>query len=276
MNIAVLSGKGGTGKTTVSINLAKSLKANYIDCDVEEPNGFIFLNPNIEEQKEVEVEIPVINLDQCTLCLKCIEVCQFNALLNIEEDIMVFPNLCHSCGACEIACIYNALNYQYRKIGKIEKGKSGETICMAGTLNVGEPMAGPIIKTLMKQVPKMLNIIDCSPGTSCNVVQTLKHADGAVLVTEPTLFGLHDFKMAVELVKLFNIPYGVIINKDDGKNNIIKQYCSEKKIKSIGSIPYKKEIAHIYSNGKMLYDYPEYKNVFNMLSEKVKEVLQWS
>lgn len=276
MNIAVLSGKGGTGKTTVSVNLAKALNANYIDCDVEEPNGFIFLNPVIDTQETVQVETPQINTEKCVLCQKCIQACQFNALLNIQKDIIVFPNLCHSCGACEIACKHDALHYELRKTGKIEKGKSKEINCMSGTLNIGEPMAGPVIRQLMKQLSKELNIIDCSPGTSCNVVHTLKHAEGAILVTEPTLFGLHDLQMAVELVKMFEIPFGIIINKDDGKENMIKQYCNENKIALIGSIPYKKEIAQIYSNGQMLYDFPEYKDTMDTLSEEVKEVLKWS
>ena len=125
----------------------------------------------------------------------------------------------------------------------------------------------------MKQVPKALNIIDCSPGTSCNVVHTLKHTDGAVLVTEPTLFGLHDLKMAVELVKMFHIPFGIIINKDDGQNNMIRQYCQENKMDVLGTIPYSKEIAHIYSKGEILYDFTKYKNVFDNISQNLKEVL---
>lgn len=273
LNIAVLSGKGGTGKTTVSVNLAKALKASYIDCDVEEPNGFIFLDPHIAERHSVQVETPFINTDECSLCLKCIEACQFNALLNIKKEIVILENLCHSCGACKIACQFGAMNYKLRETGEIEKGKSGDTTCIAGNLNIGEPMAGPIIRKLMKQLPKNLNIIDCSPGTSCNVVHTLKDADGAILVTEPTLFGLHDLKMAVELVKSFQIPFGIIINKDDGKNNIIKEFCEENKMNLLGTIPYSKEIAHAYSKGEILYDVSKYKEAFDVISKKVKEVL---
>jgi MinD superfamily P-loop ATPase len=254
MNIAVLSGKGGTGKTTVSTNLALALKSNYIDCDVEEPNGFIFLNPKIDETKQVMVEYPVIDDNKCISCGKCVSVCQFNALAKVKNDIMLFEKLCHGCGACEISCQYDALTYKKRNIGKIEIGKVRGLNCNRGILNVSEPMAVPVIRELLKNLPKDVNLIDCPPGTSCNVVTALKYADGAILVTEPSEFGLHDLKMAVELVKMYNIPFGIIVNKDDGKNNIIKKYCKDEQINLIGVIPYSRSTAILYSNGEILYD----------------------
>ncbi len=223
MNIAVLSGKGGTGKTTVSTNLALALKSNYIDCDVEEPNGFLFLKPKIETEKKVMVEYPIIDDNKCINCGVCANVCQFNALAKVKDDIMLFQKLCHGCGACKIACKYNAITYDKRDIGKIENGFSHDISCSRGILNISEPMAVPVIKELLKNLSGKRNLIDCSPGTSCNVVNALKYADGAILVTEPSEFGFHDLKMAIELVKMYKIPFGIVINKDDGEDNINKK-----------------------------------------------------
>lgn len=276
MNIAVLSGKGGTGKTTVSTNLALALKANYVDCDVEEPNGFLFLKPEVAETKSVMVEYPFIDDNNCVSCGECIRVCQFNALAMVKENIMLFQKLCHGCGACKIVCKYDSLSYKKREIGKIEKGKLDEIRCSRGILNVGEPMAVPVIKELLHNLSKGINLIDCPPGTSCNVVNSLKYANCAILVTEPTQFGLHDLKIAVELTRRFNIPFGILINKDDGKENVIRSYCSDEKIEIIGNIPYSKEIVKIYSRGEVLYNNLNYRNIFDELSERAKEVLKWN
>ncbi|MCC9295121.1 ATP-binding protein [Clostridium sp. MT-14] len=276
MNIAVLSGKGGTGKTTVSINLALVLGANYIDCDVEEPNGFIFLKPEVEEAKSVMVEYPFIDDTDCNSCGECVKVCQFNALAKVKDEIMLFQKLCHSCGACEIVCTYDALSYKKREIGKIEKGKADEMSCSRGILNIGEPMAVPVIKELLQNLSEETNLIDCPPGTSCNVVNSLKYADAAILVTEPTQFGLHDLKIVVKLVRMFNIPFGIVINKDDGRENLIRNYCSDERIEIIGSIPYSREIAKIYSEGGVLNKNLNYKNVFDKLSVRVREALKWN
>ncbi|MBE6088101.1 MAG: (4Fe-4S)-binding protein [Clostridium beijerinckii] len=276
MNIAVLSGKGGTGKTTVSTNLALALKSNYIDCDVEEPNGFIFLKPKINGTKKVMVEYPFIDDEKCTSCGKCVTVCQFNALAKVKNDIMLFEKLCHGCGACEIPCEYDALSYKIREIGTIENGKIGDLNCRRGILNISEPMAVPVIRELLKDLPHNINLIDCPPGTSCNVVTSLKYANGAILVTEPSEFGLHDLKMAVELVRMYDIPFGIVINKDDGKDNIVKKYCRDEKINLIGTIPYSKYTAVLYSNGEILYEDLKHKNLFDELSENAKEVLKWN
>jgi MinD superfamily P-loop ATPase len=276
LNIAVLSGKGGTGKTTVSINLALALKANYVDCDVEEPNGFLFLNPEINKINKVMVEYPFIDDNKCISCGACINICQFNALAKVKDDIMLFQKLCHGCGACEIACENHAITYKKREIGKIQSGKGRDINCSRGILNISEPMAVPVIKELLKNLSGDINFIDCPPGTSCNVVNALKYVDGAILVTEPSEFGLHDLKMAVELVKMYNIPFGIVINKDDEKDNLVKRYCRNQKIELLGTIPYKKETAVLYSNGQILYEDLQHKKIFDEISEAVKEVLTWN
>lgn len=276
MNIAVLSGKGGTGKTTVSTNLALALKADYIDCDVEEPNGFLFLKPDINEEEKVLVEYPVVDDSSCISCGACVNICRFNALAKIKEDIILFQKLCHGCGACKIICEYGALSYSKREIGRIEKGKARDINCSRGVLNISEPMAVPVIRELLRSLCGTINIIDCPPGTSCNVVNAMKYADAAVLVTEPSEFGLHDLKMAVELVRIYNIPFGIVINKDDAKDNIVKRYCKEENIPLIGTIPYSKDTAVLYSKGEVLYDDLHHKNLFDKLSQEAKGVLSWN
>lgn len=276
MNIAVLSGKGGTGKTTVSTNLASALKLNYVDSDVEEPNGFLFLNPEIEERKKVMVEYPIIDKDKCTLCGECARVCQFNSLAKVKDKIMLFQNLCHSCGACEVACKYGAITYGERETGLIEIGKTENGYCSRGILNIGEPMAVAVIKNLLKEVEGKYNLIDCPPGTSCNIVNVLKYADAAILVTEPSQFGFHDLAIAVEVVRMFKIPFGIIINKDDGKDNMIRKYCKKENIELIGSIPYRRDIAQAYSKGETLYNNSKFKSIFEELASRTKEVLKWN
>ena len=164
MNIAVLSGKGGTGKTTISTNLALALNANYIDCDVEEPNGFLFLKPNIDNTKKVMVEYPVIDEDKCTDCGACVDVCQFNALASTGNGILLFEKLCHGCGACKLPFKYGALDYAEREVGRIQRGMGHGINCSRGILNVGEPMAVPVIRSILRNLEGRLNIIDCPPG----------------------------------------------------------------------------------------------------------------
>lgn len=276
MNIGVLSGKGGTGKTTVSTNLSYTMGANYIDCDVEEPNGFIFLNPKDIKVREVLVDYPYVDDSKCKVCGECVKVCQFNALARVKKDIMLFQKLCHGCGACEIVCKPGALSYRKRPIGVIEEGKLEDKSCSRGVLNVGEPTAVPVIRELLSNLHDGLNIIDCAPGTSCNVVNSLQYADYVLLVTEPTEFGLHDLKMAVQLVRMLNIPFGVIINKSIPNEYRIHKYCEEECIPILGVIPYDRQAARKYSDGKMLIEIKEYKSIFEAIAQRVKEALTWN
>ncbi|MDF2952488.1 MAG: CobQ/CobB/MinD/ParA family protein [Anaerocolumna sp.] len=276
MNIAVLSGKGGTGKTTVSTNLAFILGISYVDCDVEEPNGFIFLNPAIDKREEVYVEVPEIDQQKCSLCGACTKICQFNALAKAGQEIVVFEKLCHGCGACKLVCKYDAITYGKRVIGKIEKGYSKGIRCERGILDVGEPMAVPVIKSLLGGLPPERHIIDCPPGTSCNVVTALRYADAAILVTEPSEFSLHDLKLAIELVKQYEIPYGVVINKDDGMENRITSFCKQDNIPLLGVIPYSKDAAILYSNGIMLCGDKQQSKYISEIGKNIKEVFGWT
>lgn len=271
MQIAVLSGKGGTGKTTVSTNLAKILNVRYIDCDVEEPNGFIFLKPENIIEENVSIPVPNIDKNKCVHCKKCIEICQFNALVHIDE-VMLFEKLCHGCGACKAICPTMAITEYDRPIGKIYEGNSDEMECLSGILNVTEPMAGPIISHLKRKIDNKTTIIDCSPGSSCNVVKSLLDVDYAILVTEPTEFGLHDLKIAVELIRKMNIPFGVIINRISNKNNVVSTYCLDENITVLGTIPYDKQIAIMYSKGDLLINEKRYNKIFNNIVDNIKEV----
>lgn len=263
MDIVILSGKGGTGKTTVATNLAHVLKMDYIDCDVEEPNGHIFLKPIIEKQLDVKILNPVFDKNKCTLCGKCVEACQFNALAKVLTGIILFEELCHGCGACSIICQQDAIEEIGRPVGNISIGNFDGVTFMNGKLNIKEPMGGPIISKL-KKVSNSSNhkLFDSSPGTSCSVVKTLEGADYAVLVTEPTKFGLHDLKLAVALVRDMGIPHGIIINRKIEGINMIREYCKSENVELIGEIPFSRKAAELYSKGMMLIEDPEYKEIF--------------
>lgn len=275
MNIVVLSGKGGTGKTTISTNLSLLLKANYIDCDVEEPNGFIFLEPENSHTKAVELEVPKVNRDKCNLCGDCVKACQFNALAKGKDKIILFEKLCHSCGTCGLVCPMEAIDFVKRPIGIIEEGFKDEILLKRGILNIGEPMAVPVLKQLLEDLPKgKINILDSPPGTSCNVVNVLHHGDYAILVTEPTAFGLHDLKMAVKLVEDLNIPYGLIVNKHHDGNEFLDKYIVEENINLLGSIPYSRNVAEHYSKGKTLLEIEEIQEAFlNIVKSLEEEIL---
>jgi len=252
MIIAVASGKGGTGKTTIAVNLALSLEnVQYLDCDVEEPNAAIFLKPAI--QKRVSVAIPVPEFDEalCTRCKKCVEACAYNAIVILGQKVLLFPQLCHGCGGCRYICPENAITEQPRQIGLIEQGPAGSIDFIQGLLNVGEPMATPIIKQQRKLIDKeKIVILDAPPGTSCPVIETVRNSDYCILVTEPTPFGLNDLRLAVDTMREMKVPFGVVINCSDTGNDGVKNYCTSETIPVLLELPWNRRIAEAYSRGE--------------------------
>ncbi|MBN1549991.1 ATP-binding protein [bacterium] len=255
MTIAVASGKGGTGKTTVAVNLAlavssQSDRVRFLDCDVEEPNGHIFLKPVYSHEESVQVLIPSVNTDLCIHCSKCSDICQFNAIMDVRQDVLVFSDLCHSCGGCKLICPVNAISEIPKAIGTLRRGAAGSIDYIQGEMYVGHPMPVPVVRAVKKNSDgNGITIIDVPPGTSCPVVASLNGADYVILVTEPTPFGLNDLKLAVELVKTLDLPFGIVINRDGMGNNEIDNYCTVNNIPIIMRIPDDRRIAEAYSRG---------------------------
>lgn len=249
MRIAVLSGKGGTGKTTVAACLVSSLeKSCYVDCDVEEPNGAIFLKPSLCKSIPVKVLVPAVDEERCTGCGACARACQFQALAVVRKKVLLFPELCHHCGACSIACPQEAIREVARSIGVIET--NADLTFSQGRLSVGEPTGIPILKELKKRIKNDVTVVlDCPPGTSCSVVEAIEDCDYCLLVAEPTPFGRHDLELAVELVELMGIPYGVVINKATATDRSMQAYCAGKDIEVLLEIPFSRDIARAYSQG---------------------------
>ncbi len=270
MRIAVLSGKGGTGKTTIAASLFRVMPdCRYVDCDVEEPNGALFLHPQLTQEKLVEVKVPQIDATRCTLCGKCAEICQFHALAVLPTRVMTFNELCHSCGACSLVCESDAITEVPRRMGLIES--TADQTFYQGRLDIGEPMGIPIITELKAIAPTTRHeIYDSSPGASCAVVKTLDHCDFALLVTEPTPFGLHDLKIAVELVDQLKIPAGVVLNKAGLHNGETLDYLKLVNIPVLLEIPFSRTIAEGYSRGILPVDAAkEWRDRFAELAEQI-------
>ena len=275
MIISVASGKGGTGKTTIATNLAQTLKqVQFIDCDVEEPNAHLFLKPHIQKKVAVTIPIPRIDETKCTHCGRCAEACEFNALVCFPQTVLVFDELCHGCGACSYVCPEKAIREEEKEIGVIECGARNGIEFIHGRLNVGEPMATPIIRMEKSFInPEKIVILDAPPGTSCPVIETVKESDFCLLVTEPTPFGLNDLMLAVELLKQLAIPIGVVINRSDVGNKDVHHYCRQEEIPILLEIPMDRTIAHLYSEGiSMVEKLPEYRDKFSGLFAWIKEI----
>ena len=266
MKIAVLSGKGGTGKTLVSVNLACAAKASiYIDCDVEEPNGHLFFKPSNIKEEKVEIKIPYADNNLCTGCRRCVDFCKFNALAYINGKLKIFDEICHSCGGCVMMCPANAISEREKAVGKIQEGVSGNVTVNTGELNPGEASGIPIIKKLLKDNRKHrvgLTFIDCPPGSSCSVMEIVKDADYCVLVAEPTLYGAHNLNMVYELAELYKKPCGVILNKYQEGDNPSEYFCMQKGIEIVGRIPFNKELGLMSSNAKIAFRESEKYRVF--------------
>jgi len=248
MKIAVLSGKGGTGKTFVAVNLSFVAKnSTYIDCDVEEPNGRLFYKPENLKTKTVSTLLPVFDANKCIGCRKCVDFCRFNALVFIKDKPTIFPIICHSCGGCALVCPSGAVQEEERAIGVVEYGTNKTVRVVTGVLNPGEMSGVPIISAALDMAgPKEeITVIDCPPGSGCSVMESVMESDYCILVAEPTAFGLHNFKMVYELVTVLGKPCGVIINKTEGAYSPLDAFCDENNLKVLQRIPYEEKLARI-------------------------------
>jgi len=274
--ISIASGKGGTGKTMVAVNLALSLSnIQLVDCDVEEPNCHIFIKPDIENRSTVSIPVPEVNRDKCNGCGRCQEVCAYNAIAVVKKEVIIFSELCHGCGSCSYFCPLKAIDEKNKEIGIIETGRKNNIRFVHGKLNVGMMMSPPVIREVKKCIDKEKTvIIDSPPGTSCPVITTIKDTNFVILVTEPTPFGLNDLSLAVEVVRKLGIPSGVIINRSDLGNEKIDQYCAREGIPILMRIPFDRKIAEIYSNGDTIVrSLPEYKSKFGDLYKKIEKII---
>jgi len=278
MIISIASGKGGTGKTTVATNMAVSLGGNvqFLDCDVEEPNAHLFLDPDIQEVRTVTTPVPQVDEEKCTLCGKCAEICQFKAIVVIGETVLSFHELCHSCGGCMEVCPEKAISETERELGLIEKGYRDGLQFVHGRLRVGEAMSPPLIREVRYyQDDNKIIIIDAPPGTSCPVIAAMKGADFVLLVTEPTPFGLHDLELAVGAVKVLGIPSGLVINRADLGNDKVKQYAKQERIPVLLEIPFDRRIAESYSKGELIVKaMPEWKERFLELYNRIEQIVK--
>ncbi|RKX26695.1 MAG: (4Fe-4S)-binding protein [Candidatus Zixiibacteriota bacterium] len=278
MEISIASGKGGTGKTTIATNLAVAIArmgidVAYLDCDVEEPNGHIFLKPEITKEIDVTVPIPRVDLDKCTLCGECSAACEYHAIAVLGKTVEVFPSLCHGCGGCRDVCPEDAIEEIPRTIGNISRGVGMGVEFIEGRLNVGEAISPPITKAMRKlDINSDVIIIDAPPGTSCPVIEAISGTDFVILVTEPTPFGLNDLKLAVGMVREVGLPCGVVINRSDIGDDRTEEYCNKEEIDILMKIPFNRQIAEAYSRGEMMFEVdPEYEKSLCELYLKIAE-----
>lgn len=290
MIVSVASGKGGTGKTTVAVNLALFLERKFDghlcfrDCDVEEPNAHIFLKPEINKETHFGIPIPEVNFSKCDYCGVCGEICAYNAIVVVKEKVLIFPELCHGCGGCTLLCPLNAIMEKDREIGVVEEGVCGGIKFIHGKLNIGEMMATPLIKFVKKERISEaadertegngeISIIDVPPGTSCPVIEAVNGSDFTILVTEPTPFGLNDLELAVETLRKLSIPFGVVINRAGTGDREIYKYCKKENLPIIAEIPFERNIAVLYSHGiPMVKEGERYNRIFAEIWNYVTDV----
>lgn len=274
MKIAVLSGKGGTGKTFISVNLTLVAEnSNYIDCDVEEPNGHLYFKPEIIKREKVYSKIPQVDKDSCSGCRRCVEFCKFNALAYIKNNVFVFEDICHSCGGCMLLCPENAITEKDKEIGEIQEGVFNNSNIYTGILNTGEETGVSIIKRLLNNAnDKPYTFIDCPPGSSCSVTESIKDADYCILAAEPTLFGVHNFNMVYNLVKIFKKPFGAVLNKCLDGENPAEKFCTDNNIKILCKIPFESELGRLNSNAEIASQKNEkYRSLFSSLLKTIEQ-----
>jgi len=276
MRLAIASGKGGTGKTTVATNLAwiaaqDGRSIAYLDCDVEEPNGHLFLKPRIASTRPIGRLHPQVDENKCTHCGLCGEICQYSAIVCVGEKVLVYPELCHACGGCVLVCRPGAITEVVRETGTLETGGAGSVQFVQGRLKVGEAMSTPLIRQVKAAAPPAdLVIIDSPPGTSCPVIESVRAADFVLLVTEPTPFGLNDLKLAVEMVRALNLPLGVVIKRGGFGVRETQAYCRRQGIEILAEIPDDRRVAEAYSRGELACEaVPEFRTVMQDLLARI-------
>ncbi len=274
MIIAIASGKGGTGKTTLSVSLALAIPdAQLVDADAEEPNAHLFLDPEIAETIPVNMMIPEVDARRCTACGKCAEFCRFNALAVVKDKVLVFPEICHGCGGCAYVCPEGAITAGSRRIGEVEVGTAKGRRFVQGRLHPSQPTAVRIVQAELERVEKDgVTIVDAPPGTACAVQEVISEADFCVLVTEPTPFGLHDLGMALDLCEELEAPHGVVINRSGPRDGLIEDECRRRGTPVLLKIPFDRKIAEAYSRGRPLVEaFPEWGGRLLKMVETVRE-----
>ena len=273
MILAIASGKGGTGKTTVAVNLARVLErpVQLLDCDVEEPNSHLFLPGETIGTEAVSIPVPEVDESLCDGCGECGRFCAYHAIVSYGDKPLVFAEMCHGCGGCMLVCPKKAIREIPKRIGQIEIKQAGRITLVTGRLDVGQAMAPPLIRAVKERLqPGMPAILDAPPGTSCPVIAAIRGADFVLLVTEPTPFGLHDLKLAVDMVKELGLPCGVLVNRAGSGDDRVHRYCSEATLPILAEIPDDRRIAEAYSRGQLIVEaLPEYRDLFSKLAEKL-------